>query len=531
MYTKEQLPKIIEDFLDSDFSKLKRGTTKALIEVEKQWPGLMSSTKVLSYWINCCRESTFIDSLFCNQCGKFMSNKEYGWPKYCSKECRSLNHNWKGGSEKRIALEQKWEDKYGCKNPWGAKEVRDKIKATNLERYGSEHNWGRNSTVWDKIKETNLEKYGTEYIVQSKHFKEKSKETMIEHYGVDNPMKSKELREKAQKTNIERYGAPCNFNSGSIIREHLIQKCLKDYGVPYYCMIDKCKENLKTLISKVNKDFKSKLDALDINSIFEKQVGWYSYDLFIESQNLLIDINPSFTHSATPGISNFKPKPKEYHYMRFKNAIVNGYKLLQIWDWDNTEKILENLKERQSVGARQCELKCISKQDANNFCNAYHYQNTTKALTHAYGLFYENELVEVMTFGKPRYNKQYQYELLRLCTKPKFTILGGASKLLKVFEKEHNPESMISYCDLSKFDGKIYETLGFTESSYAISKHWYNCYKHKHFTDNLLRQLGADKLIGTDFGKGTSNEQIMLDNHFIEVYDAGQKTYVKEYKY
>lgn len=531
MYTKEQLPKIIEDFLASDFSKLKRGTTKALEKIEKRWPGLMSSTKVLSYWIHCCKESTFIDSLFCNQCGNFMNNKEYGWPKYCSKECRSLNHNWRGGSEERKALEQKWEDKYGCKNPWGAKEVRDKIKATNLERYGSEHNWGKNSIIWDKIKETNLEKYGTEYIVQSEYFKEKYKETMIEHYGVDNPMKSKELKEKAQKTNIERYGAPCNFNSESTIRAQLIQKCLKDYGVPYYCMIDKCKENLKTLISKVNKDFKSKLDMLGIDSIFEKQVGWYSYDLFIESQNLLIDINPSFTHSATSGVSNFKPKSKEYHYMRFKNAAVNGYKLLQIWDWDNTEKILENLKERQQIGARQCKVQAISKKDANDFCNMYHYQNATKTLTHAYGLFNENDLVEVMTFGKPRYNKQYQYELLRLCTKPKLKILGGASKLLKAFEKEYNPESMISYCDLSKFDGKVYETLGFTESSYSISKHWYNCDKHKHFTDNLLRQFGADKLIGTNFGKGTSNEQIMLDNHFIEVYDAGQKTYIKDYKY
>ena len=47
-----------------------------------------------------------------------------------------------------------------------------------------------------------------------------------------------------------------------------------------------------------------------------------------------------------------------------------------------------------------------------------------------------------------------------------------------------------------------------------------------HITDGLLRQRGFDQLFGTHYGKGTSNEQLMLDNGFVEIYDCGQQAYV-----
>lgn len=71
-----------------------------------------------------------------------------------------------------------------------------------------------------------------------------------------------------------------------------------------------------------------------------------------------------------------------------------------------------------------------------------------------------------------------------------------------------------------------YEKLGFKLKGSSISKHWVSLKTGKHITDNLLRQRGFDQLFGTSYGKGTSNEQLMLDNGFVVVYDAGQATYV-----
>ena len=41
---------------------------------------------------------------------------------------------------------------------------------------------------------------------------------------------------------------------------------------------------------------------------------------------------------------------------------------------------LTALKERQQIGARQCKVQAISRQEANDFCNMYHYQNQTYTL-------------------------------------------------------------------------------------------------------------------------------------------------------
>lgn len=45
-------------------------------------------------------------------------------------------------------------------------------------------------------------------------------------------------------------------------------------------------------------------------------------------------------------------------------------------------------------------------------------------------------------------------------------------------------------------------------------------------TDNLLRQRGYGQLFKTDYGKGNSNEQLMLENGWPPVYDCGQKVFV-----
>lgn len=142
----------------------------------------------------------------------------------------------------------------------------------------------------------------------------------------------------------------------------------------------------------------------------------------------------------------------------------------------------------------------------------------------AVGLFHEDTLISVMTFGKPRYNKKYQYELLRYCSN--YHVVGGAEKLFTYFIQHYNPESIISYCDDSKFIGDVYKNLGFTHIATNIGKHWYNMSTQKHVTDNLLRQRGFDQIFGTSYGKGTSNEELMLANKFVEIYDAGQSTYV-----
>lgn len=43
----------------------------------------------------------------------------------------------------------------------------------------------------------------------------------------------------------------------------------------------------------------------------------------------------------------------------------------------------------------------------------------------------------------------------------KYQVIGGASKLFSYFIKNYSPSSIISYCNLSKMSGNVYEKLGF----------------------------------------------------------------------
>ena len=47
----------------------------------------------------------------------------------------------------------------------------------------------------------------------------------------------------------------------------------------------------------------------------------------------------------------------------------------------------------------------------------------------------------------------------------------------------------------------------------------------KVITDALLRQRGYDQLFGTSYGKGTSNEELMVQHGWRTVYDCGQAVY------
>lgn len=159
------------------------------------------------------------------------------------------------------------------------------------------------------------------------------------------------------------------------------------------------------------------------------------------------------------------------------------------------------------------------------FLNAYHLQNTCKGQTIRYGLYKSEILVQLMTFGKPRYNKKYELELLRLCSHKDYKIVGGAEKIFKYIVNIYKPKSIISYCDNSKFSGDVYKRLGFKKQVSPPSKHWYNAKTKQNITDNLLRQRGFDQLFGTNYGKGTSNEELMLEYGFLPVYDCGQNAY------
>lgn len=207
-------------------------------------------------------------------------------------------------------------------------------------------------------------------------------------------------------------------------------------------------------------------------------------------------------------------------------AVDNNYFCIHIFDWDDPTKIINKFLPMTEISAANCEIKELTRIEAKEFLVKYHPQNYTNDIERL-GLFYKEDLIEVMTFTKPRFNKHYEWEIARVCAKPGYHIINGCQILLDAFKNKYNPKSILVYCDLAKLTGNFYEKLGFIKLRQASpSRHWYNPKVNQHITDTFLWTKGFDRLFGTDYGKQASNSKLMLEHGFVEVYDCGQATYV-----
>lgn len=338
----------------------------------------------------------------------------------------------------------------------------------------------------------------------------KKKQTCLERYGVENPIQLEEIKQKINQT------------------------CLERYGVLWNCLTTQAQEaNGNTKHSKTNDNFAHFLEINKIDFTREEKIGGRSYDFKVNDK--LIEINPTATHNTfwSPFGDHQPDIEKNYHKKKLQLAIENGYRCMMIWDWDNQEAIKNYLiGHKETIYARQCDVKIITESEARELLEKYHFQGYAKAKL-SYGLFYNEELVSIMSFGNPRYNKNYQWEIIRYCSKK--NVIGGAERLFAHFIQENQVESIVSYCDLSKFSGDTYKKLGFELiRTSQPSLHWFRKKDKKHFTDNLIRAYGVSRIVNhcepeqdeIAINAATNdNYQLMLLNEFLPVYDCGQQTW------
>ncbi len=392
---------------------------------------------------------------------------------------------------------------------------------TTLSQYWNIHK--SKAEVSNTRQKTCLDKYGCVSNLQDEDTKQKIKNTCLEKYGVEYATQSEVARNKRRQTFLNKYGVKYVLQNDDV-KQKLLNTVRDKYGVDWPCQLEECQRSSHGKNSKPNQKFEDKLTSLGIEFSREYSVENYMFDFKIG--DVLIEIDPWFTHQSSVD-TRFKKKDKDYHHSKSVIASEHGYHCVHVFDWDDEDKIINIfLKKKETCYARQCEIKVVDEAEEVEFLNKYHLQGYIKSDI-CIGLYFKSKLVQLMSFGKPRYNANYSYELLRLCSCN--TVVGGSNKIFKYFLDTYNPDSIISYCDLSKFNGTVYNNLGFELLRTAVSKHWYSPKLHRHITDNLLRQRGFDQLLGKTFGafgSGVSNKDLMLSHGFVEIYDAGQATYV-----
>jgi len=255
----------------------------------------------------------------------------------------------------------------------------------------------------------------------------------------------------------------------------------------------------------------------------------YQIDIFIPSHNLAIEFNGLYWHSENK-------VGKNYHLNKTQICEQNNIRLIHIFEdeWlfkkDIIKSKLKNLLglTLDRVFARKCVIKNVDPQTSSSFLDTHHLQGKINSKINL-GLYYNQELVSLMTFTKPRLgigSHHSGYELSRFCNKTDTIVVGGADKLLNHFIKNYHPTQIISYADRRWSQGHLYRKLGFTQTNINKPNYWYIIGKKRVHRMNFRKE----KLKKEGFDIKLTEKQIMVSRNIERIFDCGTIVFLKKFE-
>ena len=426
--------------------------------------------------------------------------------------------------------------RYGVDNPSKCLEIKEKISNTYHDKTHE-----KKTEINNKREKTNTEKYGVGFVLQDKTILDKVKSTSLKRYGEDNIFKTDTFKENVKNNNLVKYGVSnhTQIHLADVIDDLTSQK----YWDTFTTKIDvykkfSCYLSPTTLVnygrkyrpelfpyndvSYPHQIINNFLTELDIEFIINDrtQIKPLELDIFIPSHNLAIEINGLYWHSESQG------KDKYYHLNKLNQCESKNIFLLQFNDQDiinKTDLVLSMIKSKlgfnNKIMARKTKVVDINNKTAKTFLDENHLQGYRASLIHK-GLIYNNELVAVISLSKPRYNKQYDYEVIRYANKQGLNVIGGFSKLIK---NSGVMGKLISYANRNISNGKLYESSGWfleniTQPSYYYlrnNKLFHRSTFQKHKLKDLLDNYNSD----------LSHNENMILNGYDKIFDCGTKVY------
>lgn len=437
-------------------------------------------------------------------------------------------------------------ENYGVENPQQNIEVRTQTESTCKERYGSKCSF-QSKELKEKGKNTLLKTFGVENISQSQLIKDKKKQKCIDKFNVENPAQAKEIKEKLirqkwinfyqknkDKLKFEVFNEKELIRVGDLIKfkecGHITEFLNMNGPSSEYCRIcnprNRGISNMeKEVLCFVKEHYNGKVQ--ENNKEILK--GRKELDIYLPEISFAIEFNGIYWHSSSDIFG--EEKSSRRHLEKTEICESLGINLFHISDVDWLGKreiiesmILQKLGKSTRIFARKCEIKEINDKEAKSFLDENHLQGKANSSIRI-GLYFKDELVSLMTLGKPRFNKNFDWELIRFCNKKGTSVIGGASKLLKYFYRNFNG-SMISYADRSHSNGNLYKELGMklqgkTSPNYIWSKNGliltrYQTQKHK-----------LKDLLGETFNPNLTESENMYNSGYLKFFDSGNLIFTK----
>lgn len=463
--------------------------------------------------------------------------------------------------------------RYGCSCALANDEIKSKSRNTTLSRYGTEY-YSQTETYKKRIKETSMRKYGVCNPGCSKEALEKIRNTNLERRGVACSFLDPEVRERSRRTSMERYGVPyflglfrSNKPPEHALRDSYAKMMSNPYDVPtftedeylnrtkgdnYHILSFKCLEcgqtfeayhkngiHMKCPHCYPNGKSVGEKELVDfIASIYEGRiihgVGGqtvippYELDAYLPDAKIAFEFDGIYWHSDAKG------KDSSYHLTKTDMCNGIGIQLIHVFEdeWIEKQDIVKS-RIRNLLGsydttiyARKCNVVELDSKTANRFIDENHIQGKCGSSVRL-GLEFNGDIVSVMTFGRSRFTRTCEWELLRFCNKLGHHVVGGAGKLLKFFERNFRPTSIVSYADRRWSVGNLYRRLGFTEDHISKPDYWYVKNGARFSRIAFQKHKLKDKL--KIFDESKSEYENMKMNSYHRLWDCGNYVFIKRY--
>lgn len=406
---------------------------------------------------------------------------------------------------------------------------------------------GHDSLIEKRI-QTSLERYGESHPMRNASVKKLIKETSRRIYGFDNPAQHPDIKAKISESErivksasfLSLFSASLEFidlSSGDLIlfrsrdcgHEFEINRQLlsvRNRNESTICTVCNPPEMGKT--SEIERELGRLIDFTRVEKNVTGLVqSRHEIDIYLPEKNLGIEVNGIKFHSEEYG------KGEDYHLNKTKMFASVGIQILHFFDDEISQKmdlVLDMIRSKsglnRSIYARNCSVRKID--NPSDFLNANHLQGSVHSSA-AYGLFHEDELVCCMTFGDLRKSLGYSksegtWEMLRFCNLLGHNVVGGASRLLRRFILDHDPQKIISYANLRWSNGEMYRKIGFEEDGRTKPGYfyfWKNRRVHRYF-------LRKSELVKMGFDPKKTEREIIDELGVPKIYDCGNIRFVWE---
>ena len=215
-----------------------------------------------------------------------------------------------------------------------------------------------------------------------------------------------------------------------------------------------------------------------------------------------------------------------------KNSITNGVlnswksetkRTIFVYDYEITDErkfevIISDIKYalgkiENRIYARKCVLRELTNKDVRQFLvdnSLFGYRSASVTL----GLYYEDELVMIYSFGNNFYGRNKDTEVIRVCTKKNTQVIGGGSKCLNYYIKNYakSGETIIFYVDAIHHSGSSMSEFEFVKHENGFMNYYVSFDKlGKAFNRTPSKNKEVKELI-------EKGELVLVPTYGVDVY-------------